>query len=406
VPEIKLRSQASSEDSSEKDGKKQPQKKTERVLGNWLKAYQEYTDESESPESFHLWTGLSIIASATRRNLWLDQGVYILYPNLFVILVGPPGKVAKSTSIRLGRTILYGVEGITFGPDSVTREELIHHMAKAGKDRRQSAVTLHSTELSSLIDPSGVKMIQFLTEIYDGDLKFDHATKHSGKDKVHHPVLNLLAGTTASWIATGFPTEVVGHGFTSRTIFIFEEEPRKENPFPGRPDKKLIRALVNDLDHLSRVTGPFQWGEGTKEVYAKLYHDIYTSLPSDYRTEGFHWRKRTHLLKVAMLLSIAENDELVIMPRDIETAWQLLMAIEPKMTSAFSAVGKYDLASDLERILAQIIDQGGMSPKEIYRRNYAVGDVDQLGKIIQMLQSMGKIKRVKDKEGQSIYVPT
>ncbi len=348
---------------------------------------------------------MSVIASAVRRNIWLDQGIFNLYPCLFVILVGPPGKVAKSTTIRLGRTLLLGVEGITFGPDSVTREELIHHMARSGKDNKQSAVTLHSTELSSLIDPSGVKMIQFLTEIYDGDIKFQHATKHSGKDKIHHPILNLLAGTTPSWIATGFPTEVVGHGFTSRTIFIFEEEPRSENPFPGKPDKKLVKALVNDLDHMSRVTGPFLWGEGTKDTYAKLYHEIYTSLPSDYRTEGFHWRKRTHLLKVAMLLSLAESDELVITPRDITTAWTLLMAIEPKMTSAFSAVGKYDLASDLERILAQIIDQGGMTPQEIYRRNYAVGDVDALGKIVQMLLSMGKIKKSKNDKDKTIYVP-
>ena len=120
-----------------------------RVVGNWLQAYREYTSELEAPDSYHLWTGLSILASAVRRNIFLNQGVYYLFPNLFVILVAPAGKIGKSTVIRMGRTILQEVPDVYIGPDSVTREELIREMAKAGRDKTQSAVTIHSTELSS-----------------------------------------------------------------------------------------------------------------------------------------------------------------------------------------------------------------------------------------------------------------
>jgi len=177
VPIIRSQSPSSSESASVEDGahsekksstksKKEPPKS--RVLdGNWLSAYGEYTTESESPDAYHLWTGLSILASATRRNLWLNQGIYLLFPNLYVILVGPPG-VAKSTTIRMGRNILLGADDVVFGPDSITREELIRVMAKSGEKDKQSAITIHSSELSSLIEPSGVKMIQFLTDIFDG----------------------------------------------------------------------------------------------------------------------------------------------------------------------------------------------------------------------------------------------
>lgn len=385
---------------------------------NWLSAYGDYTAESESPDSYHLWTGLSILASAVRRKVWLNQGIYMLYPNLYVILVGPPGRVAKSTSIRLGRTILLGVEDVIFGPDSVTREELIRQMAKVGGKDKNAEMTIHSTELSSLIEPSGIPMIQFLTDIYDGDFKWRYSTKGSGRDTLNNPLLNILAGTTPSWIADGMPSDVIGHGFTSRVIFVYEEIPRHLNPDPNEPDPRLVHALKEDLIHISQLKGAFTWdGEvgkkGTpgyepgpaKEKYYEYYESIAKTQPEDYRVEGYHWRKKVHLLKVAMLMSISERDDLVIKVEDLGAAWTLLCSLEANMYKTFSAVGKYEHASDMERILQQIVESGGVSVQDIYKRNRAAGDVNTIGGMLTMLRSMGAIKRVK-KDGQDFAIPS
>ena len=392
--------QPSGDDASSSDGKKS----TSRILSNWLLSYNEYTAESESPEQFHLWTGLSVLASAVRRNLWLNQGIYLLYPNMFCILVGPPGRVAKSTTIRLGRKLLLGVDDILFGPDSVTREELIRVMAKAGHNRRQSALTIHSTELSSLIEPSGIKMIQFLTDIYDGDFKWRHSTKHSGRDTIDNPVLNILAGTTPSWIAEGLPSDVLGHGFTARVVFVYGEEPRYLKPFPGEPNDSLVKDLVNDLDHISRLEGPFVWDKGAKDLYADMYTELAANIPDDYRLEGFHNRKKIHVLKVAMLLSIAEGDDLLLRTRDLETSWEILQTIEANMGKTFSAVGKYDHANDVERILLRIRKEKGMTAEQIHKEFFAMGDVIELSKMLHMLISMGSVKR-QDKDGVTWYYP-
>ncbi|KKN23494.1 hypothetical protein LCGC14_0904290 [marine sediment metagenome] len=370
-----------------------PKKKTERVLDNWLMRYGEYTIESESPEQFHLWTGLSIIASVVRRNVWLDQGTHTLYPNMYVILVGPPGRVRKSTSIRLGRHLLLDIENIHFGADSCTREELIKSMAKISVTATQAAMTIHSTELSSLIEPSGIKMIQFLTDIFDGDFKWRYSTKHQGKDVIHNPVLNILAATTPTWIADGLPADVVGHGFTSRVLFVYGADRRYLKPFPGPLNAELAKDLRLDLDHISRIEGTFKWGKGSKDCYAEIYREIDASTPQDYRVEGFHNRKDIYTLKVAMLLAIARSDELVMYPGDIKTAYAALSAIEESMHKTFSAVGKYDHAADTERLLAAIRESGEMTSEEIHQRFYAAGDVDQIGKMIMMLLSQGVVTR-------------
>lgn len=384
---------------AEKPKKSKPKKKTERILDNWLMKYGEYTIESESPEQFHLWTGLSIIASAVRRNVWLDQGTHILYPNMYVILIGPPGRVRKSTSIRLGRHLLIDIDGIHFGADSVTREELIKALAKISVTSTQAAMTLHSTELSSLIEPSGIKMIQFLTDIFDGDFKWRYSTKHQGKDVINNPVLNILAATTPTWIADGLPADIVGHGFISRVLFVYGADRRFLKPFPGKLDGELGKNLRADLDHISRIEGTFKWGEGSKVCYSEIYEEIDKTKPKDYRVEGFHNRKDIYTLKVAMLLSIARSDDLIMQTGDIKTAYAALSAIEESMHKTFSAVGKYDHAADTERLLEAIREEGHLTSEDIHTRFSAAGDVDQIAKMLQMLISQGVVSR-EFKKGQ------
>lgn len=399
----------------------------ERQVGNWLNAYMEYTKESESPDSYHLWVGLWCLSSVIRRNVYKDQGLYVLFPNLFVTLVGPPARTAKSTAINFGTTLLRQVSGVKFGPNAGSKEQIIRAMAEA-KLNNVCAMSIASSEFSSLIDTSGILMIQFLTDIFDGNYigneGWKYETKHQGKDNLVNPVLNLLVGTTPSYLAESMPDNVVGHGYTSRTIFIHEELERLIAPIPPALDSPLARGLVEDLRHIGVVRGMFDWGgdlvpyTGTDprwvnttvpnglEAYDSFYRGLYKNPPEDHRIAGYHWRKKIHVLKVAMLLSLAEDDSLLITKRDVDAAAQLLDNIEPNMARAFSAVGKYEHAADVERIGEMIQRQGkaGMNLEEVYQKNYWAGNTDEVGKMIGMLSRMGTIK-VENKGGKEWAVP-
>jgi hypothetical protein len=367
----------------------------ERKVGNFLRAYLDYTKESESPDNYHIWTALSAISSVTRRKVWLDQGLYILYPNLYVALVGPPARTAKSTAIRMGRRLIQGIPGVTIGPDSCSREELIREMAGSKLDN-QCAMTVHSSEFSSIIDVSGIMMIQFLTDIYDCDFRdpkgWRYSTKTQGKDEVVNPYLTMLVGTTPSYIADALPNNVIGHGFTSRMIFVHEDTERLINPRPGAEDTEMAQRLIADLRHISFLSGQFKWTDDGMKAYDEFYRNLYVSIPPDYRMEGYHWRKKIHVLKVAMLLSLAESDDLLLSKRDIDSAIGLLTAIEPNMARTFSAVGKYEYASDLERIGSQINSTPtGCPVSEVFKRNYFIGGHDEIRRILSTLHQMGAI---------------
>jgi hypothetical protein len=390
--------------------KREPTEKAyERQVGNFVNAYMEYTKQSESPDNYHIWTALSAVSSVVRRKVWIDQGIYTLYPNMYVALVGPPARTAKSTAIRLGRRLIQGVPGVTFGPDSCSKEELIRQLAQSKLDNR-CEMTIHSSEFSSLIDVSGIPMIQFLTDIYDCDFRdpkgWRYSTKTQGKDEIVNPYLTMLVGTVPDYIADAIPGNIVGSGFTSRVVFVHEEVERLINPRPTTEDSDLAKALVNDLRHISMLTGQFKWTDGAEKVYDQFYRGLYKSIPTDHRLHGYHWRKKIHVLKVAMLLSLAENDSITLTEKDIEAAAGLLEAIEPNMARTFSAVGKYEHASDLERIGSLIKNAtGGLPISDVYKLNYFAGDHDQLRKIISSLSMMG-VADIRLIDGKQWLFPT
>ncbi len=86
-----------------------------RKLDNWVMAYADYTQGTESPPNFHLWVALGTLASSMQRKIFMDTGYYQVHTNMYIILVSPPGRSRKSTALRIGKSILKGV--LDYGVD-------------------------------------------------------------------------------------------------------------------------------------------------------------------------------------------------------------------------------------------------------------------------------------------------
>lgn len=354
----------------------------------------EWTKESESPDNYHMFAALSAISAAVKRNVWVDQGMYILYPNMYVALVGPPGRTAKSTAMYMASQIAQGAGVIKFGPNSCTREQLIRALVES-KLNNQCAMAVWSSEFSSLIGPSGLLMIQFLLDIYDCNYTdpsgWKYETKHQGKDAIVNPYLAGLFCTTPDYLVESMPDNIIGHGFTSRVIFVHEEKERLINPRPAKTDDLLGAALVSDLRHISRIAGQFTWTEAGAAAYDAYYQSLYDNIPEDHRIEGYHWRKKIHILKVAMLLSLAESDSLVLDRRDIDAAVQILHRIEHNMARVFRSVGKYEYTTDVERVGAYVHNHGHVLLEDVYRKFYHLG-VENLAQVMELLKRSHTIK--------------
>lgn len=373
---------------------------SQRKLDNWLNSYLVYTNESESPEVFHLWCGISAIAGALQRRCWYDMGYFQVHPNLYTILVSPPGRCKKSTAMRIARNVLGYAPGVEFTVDSTTRERLILDMAAAYKDG-QSAMTAYSSEFATMLTSSGMDMVAFLTDIFDSPIEWVHRTKSGGTNKIKAPSLNLIAATTPAWMATAMPLDTVGIGLTSRIIFVYSDTPRVRPPRPKitAAQSMIHELLIHDIERITHLKGEYTFDSPSTEAF---YDDWYmrrgdTTL-EDERLSGYFERKPIHLIKTCMAIAAAQRDELIMTTADIQAALGIIEALEEDMQKVFAHVGKNPIAHDIESVLANIIRQpGGVEPGVLMERFKHTVRREELLEVLDTLMMMNKIKLVGNK---------
>src|SRR2546430_3529407 len=366
-----------------------------------------YTAESESPDEYHIWTALSTIAGAIRRKAFFEMGYFLLYPNLYVVLVGPAGRCKKSTAMRIGRGFLAKTPGINFSTDSTSRERLILDLTQAHADGH-SSMTAYSTEFASLLTTSGMDMVVFLTDIYDSPEEWSHKTKTGGTNKIRAPYLNIEGATTPDWIARSLPLDTVGIGLTSRIIFVYQDTPRIKDPFPtlSKSQIELGELLVKDLHQISLISGRYVLDQNAKDFYSKWYVDVHQKegrSTQDTRLSGYFERKPMHILKVAMLVSASRKDDTILTLADIETSRNLLEQAEPAMARTFSGVGKNPLTLDIQQVAEAVSMTPGIGYAKLLDMFKHSVRKEELDEVLNILNTLGQTKTVQGEKGPQYY---
>lgn len=357
-----------------------------RHFDNWLKSFVEYSSFGEAPLKMLFWTGISTIAGALRRKVWIDQKYFQWLPNFYIIFVAPPGIVSKSTTANIGINLLRAVDGIRFGPDVITWQALITSLAKAGEQipnpanplefYPMSAVTFCSDELGNLLNPSDRDLVDALVSLWDGKKgTFSKETKTQGNDVIENPWVNIIGCTTPAWISGNFPEYMIGGGFTSRCVFIYADKKRQEVPYVDEAVphdfENFGQKLIEDLRSISELFGEFTINQEAREWGRAWYTSHWKNPPpnlSGDQFSGYLARKQTHLHKLAMVLSASASDSLVIEKNHLEMAYQLATAIEQDMPKVFSRIGQTEITRGSFEILALVESSPGISRSDLYRK--------------------------------------
>lgn len=356
-----------------------------RLLPNFLTGYMEYTKHSEAPDAFHFWTGVSTIAGALRRRVWIDQRYFQWVPNFYIIFVAPPGIVQKSTTANIGMKLLKQLprdRNIHFGPDSATWQALIEEMGRCsdlfetnGKFMRMSAITIVAGELGTFLNPSDTEQVDALVSLWDGQLgEWRKATKTMGTDSLVNPWINLIGCTTPTWITRTFPDYMIGGGFTSRAVFVYAEEKRRLVAYPGRDDTQfdpeLEQRLVHDLTMIADMKGPMYLTNDAYTLGEKWYAEFHGSIPPHLQTEtfgGYVARKQTHIHKLAMVLSAAESSVLSVEKHHLEQAIAIVTSLEHDMPRIFEKIGQDLQAKKTGTIRELLFAHGEISIESLWR---------------------------------------
>lgn len=364
----------------------------------------------------------------------MDQGYYRLHPNLYVVLVAPPGACKKSVALNIGLRLIRKVPGINIESNKMTPQSIIHTLsghaatnissgpsvsqktkglvsddAEEQKKKEQAALKaalnnitlkqecttmLASTEFSVMLgmDANQNGLLALLTDLYDCPDYWAYKTIHRGTEELYNVFLNILAASTPDWLGSSIPGDAIGGGFTSRILFVAQNKKRHDNPRPklSQEEKNLEKILIEDLIHISSLKGEMLLTPEAETFFDTWYRQPRSQM-MDERFWGYLERKPDHLLKIATILSISFSDDLIISQEHLEMGLVLLERLEARMPDAFRGIGGAG-AKNIERIIDQIIAVGGeIEYRELAKKNYRNLNSQELAIVITTMAEAGMI---------------
>lgn len=316
-------------------------------METWL----EYTSELPSPLLWRRWAGIFILAASMERRIWIRTVMGELYPNLYIMLVGPPGVGKTVMSSRVDEFLreLTDGESATFhlASSSVTAASLVDDLREAGRRFilpnmeivNFNSLTIVSNELGVLLPEYDPAMMSKLTDIYDGK---GYSERRRTKDlnfKIDAPQINLIAATTPSFLTEKLPPGAWDQGFLSRTMIVFSTETMYRDLFADTKDMDSLRkSLAADLTHMYTLFGKMTF---TAEAIAAIQSWDKAGrppLPDHPKLLHYNTRRAAHLLKLCMVACMATGDSLSITIDHFQTAMDWLIELEVYMPDIFKAM--------------------------------------------------------------------
>lgn len=384
-----------------------------RCQDGFLKDYVTFTENQESPEDFHIWVALSLIASALSRNVWLDRGHYKLYPNLYVVLIAESANLHKSTAIRIGMSLLreVGQEQLNIFSQKTTPESLIKLLSEIYEEQKRSVGIIEASEFSVFLGNTkkDQSLIQLLTDLYDCPAYWDYTTIGRGKNICNNVCINLLGGSTVEWMKSSLPEESMGGGFFSRLIPVYRIESLRKIAHPDEvmySSNSLVKDnLLHDLKRVMEMQGPFTWTPKAKIMFTDWYMDYNKPEEAPPQLRGYYGRKGDMLIKLSMLCSASHESSRQITDRDFEFARGLLQENENFMLKLTSVMGQTEEGQKSEFLLYTIRRSGIIEHSHLLRKVSHKMNAETVRQTLETLRQANQIERVHD-GGKFVYKAT
>jgi hypothetical protein len=312
--------------------------------GNFIKLYRHMVGKSEVPQQFHLWTCLSLLAACAGERYWIEKfRGSKLYPNLYVVLLGPSG-CGKGVAIDLATRLVQDNPEVNTYRGKTTGQYLIQHLGTRTKtsDGRQllenARMYLLTPELAMSVGSGTLAddFIKIVTELYTGgDYLFQYGTRTHDNVTMRGHVINWLGGSTKEWFIQALTRDAVEGGALARMVLI----PAKYDcavryPEPILPHdhefiKQHLEARVMMIIHGDG--GLFVKTDEARLIEEQWYHS--RDVPGDDVLMPTWRRQHDLMLKLAMLLSLADGGDLVIRKSHMAAAKQMSHAAQVAVPS-------------------------------------------------------------------------
>jgi len=350
----------------------------------WLADYIRLTDGVAACPRFRFFSAACVVGAAVNNKVWITRGTTgsllpPLFPNPWVILLAPPGRGYKTSTINMAVNILKAacpearVLSDRITPEAITQAlsepKTPKEMIRIGP--RDATGLIKAPELSVFFGKQqyNASLISLITDLYDYRETWRSETIARGRDILRNVCISIIGGSTPAWLQSMLPHDAFTGGFMSRFILV-EMPPTyyKRVAFPVEPDKKEWGELVNRLSMIGRIRGEMTWAD---EVARRRYRDMYESyVPTgDEQIDAYRERETEQILRIAMLIALT-NDRMTVSVEDLNTANNLIRLLERETSPRIERLGTHPRMELVQRICDILRMHGELSEADLLRMVY------------------------------------
>ena len=397
----------------------------------------------ETPTKLSLWTAVWVLSSMLKREAYLQWYPDPLFPNFFVLLVGPPKIVAKSTAVRFGEKILshfhdyiddevwQKTKEVNLLRSKATPEAMSVALAPKripviGPDGtaqavdRGSQLTVVVSELSTFLGKQKYQsgLIDRLTDLYDSKDEDDELTIGRGYNKFYNIYFTLIGATTPKHLEESVPEEAFGGGFMSRVVIAYQHDSTRDYPEPrqviGGPS--IVEMQQRCAWIACNAIGEYQLDSEAKAYYYAWYMQYKERLKKYGDTGPMRLQHRfdLHLLKLALILRAQEyRPGRVIELQHLRNSESLLNATYEDAHKSIENVGVPTHTTFVNRVKNVLMKKGRATRRQLLTATSPYGcTAEQLTKIIDHLNQSGTLDiilegKIRDRpstKGVELYV--
>jgi hypothetical protein len=340
--------------------------------------YMKFVTGGEECPRFQFFAMVSALGSVIRRKVWFQRASEAtfptLFPSLWVILIAPQGIGKKSSTLRSARIFLDCLPqelkpknlASKITPEALVRALSSPSQLQPEKDlskpsfvkifKKPAQGLLYSSEFGVLLgrEKYNTGMIALLTDLYDCPKEWNSETIMHGDQMLFDVCLSIMGASTPDWMQSMLPTDAFKGGFMSRLVLVsypdgwFQRVPDPPSPIPG-----LFEKVLKGIIRIGQRTGQMIWDDSAR----KFFNDWYLSLPEPEpgpRTQYLE-RKQDHMLRLAMILKLSYEEDLIIDVDCLEQAFNILSAIEKETLKMIDYISVEPRMRGVQRII-EILD--------------------------------------------------
>lgn len=361
---------------------------------SFMAKYLSYATLNEAPYMFGVWGGFVALSAAVGRRVWIKRGKYPVYPNIYVMYVAEAGSGKDYAMGFVSRLLEQTLSPDMISYDAETPEGLIDHMVKsseanklssgkgckykcpgpAGGEMENHQMVIMANEFIDFMRGERERWTGMLCSIYSKS-PYAYRTKGSGTAHLKGPYVVILGALTTEVCKDLQAQQIINTGFGRRCIM--QHGIRQwENPVPepifGPEQEDAEKACLAHMKKLNAFSGEIV---RTPEamLWWKIWYEAHSKgIPTNSTPYNKTWMhsKSDQLLKVAMLVSLSERDDMKITPSDFEAALGYLNKMEEGLFAIFGGLGRNELAGVAVKVLNYIKQQKGPVAKADLERSF------------------------------------